>query len=189
MFLFILGLSLFFIPHFYSALRSREVEKDVRRRLGYAKFMGLYSIVTLAGLILMIIGYSQIPTGALLYSGPQWLNQLSWVFMVPALILIVVANFPAGHIKRSLQHPMMIGILIWAVFHLVTGGELRRVILFGAFTAYALVSLNRAFARGTKLKEKPAKPLGDILSIAVGLVISAIFLHGGHQALFGVPAV
>ncbi len=186
---FIIGLALFFIPHFYSALRSREDGKDIRMRLGYTKYMGLYSLISLAGLALIIFGYSQIPDGDSLISGPHVLHHYSWVFMIPALILVVAANFPAGHIKRTVQHPMMIGVLIWALFHLATGGDMKRVVLFGAFAVYAVVSLACAFKRGTNLKDTPAKPLGDVLSITVGLGLSAVLIHGGHVLLFGTPAV
>jgi len=187
--LFIIGLALFFIPHFYSALRSREDGKDIRVRVGYAKYMGLYSLLTLAGLALMIYGYIQIPDGPSLYTGPHSLHHYSWVFMIPALIIVIAANMPTGHIKRTVQHPLMIGTLIWALFHLATGGDMKRILLFGAFAAYAIVSLACAFKRGTNLKDTPAKPLGDVLAIAIGLGLSALLIHGGHVFLFGASAV
>jgi len=43
--LFLLGLVLFFVPHFYSALRSRADGKDIRKSMGELKYMGRYSIV------------------------------------------------------------------------------------------------------------------------------------------------
>lgn len=186
---FILGLALFFIPHFYSALRSREDGKDIRVRLGYAKYMGLYSLVSLAGLALIIYGYSQIPDEPVLYAGPHGLHHYSWLFMIPALILVVAANTPTGYIKRAVHHPMMIGVLIWALFHLATGGDMKRIVLFGAFALYAVFSLICAFKRGTDLKSKTPKPLGDVLAIAIGLGLSALLIHGGHALLFGASAI
>jgi len=61
--------------------------------------------------------------------------------------------------------------------------------MFGLFFAYAGVSLICAYKRGTDLKDKPAKPMGDILAIIVGLVFMGVFMHGGHMALFEVSAV
>ena len=69
------------------------------------------------------------------------------------------------------------------------GGDLKRVLMFGLFFTYALVSLICAYKRGTNLKDKPAKPIGDILAVIVGLVITGVFMHGGHVVLFGVPPV
>ena len=96
---------------------------------------------------------------------------------------------PLGYIKRAVQHPMMLAVLIWAGFHLAIGGDLKRVLMFGFFFAYAGVSLICAYKRGTDLKDKPAKPMGDILAVIVGLVLTGFFMHGGHVALFGVSAI
>ena len=40
--LFLTGLVIFFGLHFYSAVRSRAPEKDLKTRLGYGPYMGLY---------------------------------------------------------------------------------------------------------------------------------------------------
>ena len=151
--------------------------------------MGLYSLVTLIGFIAMIAGFANAPNGAALFTGPHDLHHISWVFMMPALILLASAYMPLGYIKRSVQHPMMLAVLIWAGFHLAIGGDLKRVLMFGLFFAYAGVSLICAHKRGTDLKDKPAKPMGDILAIIVGLVLTGVFMHGGHLILFGVPPV
>ena len=187
--LYSFGLALFFIPHFFSAMRSRAEGKDIRKSIGEAKYMGLYSAVTLLGFFAMIIGFARAPNGETLFAAPHSLHHISWVFMMPALILLASAYMPLGHIKRAVQHPMMLAVLIWAGFHLAVGGDLKRVLMFGLFFAYAFVSLICAYKRGTSLKDKPAKPIGDILAIILGLVITGVFMHGGHLILFGVPPV
>ena len=187
--LYSFGLALFFIPHFFSAMRSRAEGKDIRKSIGEAKYMGLYSAVTLLGFFAMIISFARAPNGETLFAAPHSLHHISWVFMMPALILLACAYMPVGHIKRAVQHPMMLGVFIWSGFHLAVGGDLKRVLMFGLFFAYAAVSLICAYKRGTNLKDKPAKAIGDILAIIIGLVITGVFMHGGHVALFGVSAV
>jgi len=187
--LFLLGLVLFFVPHFYSALRSRADGKDIRKSMGELKYMGRYSIVTMVGFIIMIIGFARAPNGATLFAAPHDLHHISWVFMLPAFILLASAYTPTGFIKRTLQHPMMLGVLIWAGFHLAVGGDLKRVLMFGLFFAYAGVSLICAYKRGTDLKDKAPKPIGDVLAVILGLVVTGVFMHGGHVALFGVSSV
>lgn len=182
--LFILGLALFFIPHVFSALRSREDGKDIRKTMGEAKYLGLYSGVTLIGFIVMIIGYIKAPHGAPLYSPPHDLHHIAWMVMLPALILLAAAYTPMGYIKRTVQHPMMLGVLIWAGLHLAMGGSQKRVLLFGAFFVYALISLLGAYKRGTDLKDNPVTALGDVLAIIVGLLLVWVFMHGGHVAMF-----
>ena len=187
--LFVLGLILFFVPHFFSALRSRKNGKDIRKSIGEAKYMGLYLAVTLLGFFAMIIGFARAPNSETLFAAPHSLHHISWVFMMPALILLASAYMPLGYIKRAVQHPMVLAVLIWAGFHLAVGGDLKRVLMFGLFFAYTLVSLICAYKRGTVLKAKPAKPMGDILAIIVGLVLTGVLMHGGHVALFGVSPV
>ena len=116
--LFIFGLALFFIPHFYSALRSRAEGKDIRKSIGEAKYMAIYSSAAFFGLIAMIAGFANAPNGAALFTGPHDLHHISWVFMMPALILLASAYMPLGYIKRSVQHPMMLAVLILSLIHI-----------------------------------------------------------------------
>ena len=187
--LFILGLALFFIPHFLSALRSREEGKDIRKTMGEAKYMGLYSVITLIGFIAMIIGYAQAPDGDVLHAAPHDLHHISWMIMLPAFILLAAAYMPMGYIKRTVQHPMMLSVLIWSGLHLAMGGDLKQLLLFGSFFTYAIISLIGSYKRGTDLKNKLVKPLGDVLAIIIGLLLISVFMHGGHVKLFGASPV
>ncbi len=178
------GLALFFIPHFYSAMRSRAEGKDIRVRMGEGKYMGLYSIVTLIGFGLMLWGYAKAPNGAPLFEGPHLLHHFAWIPMMIAFILLISAYTPLGHIKRTVQHPMMLATLIWSLTHLLMGGDLKKVLLFGGFAAYSFVSLVFAFGRGTELRSQPAKIKGDIIAIILGLILMGAIMHGGHLFLF-----
>lgn len=182
--IFYIGLALFFIPHFYSAMRSRAEERDIRAKMGEAKYMGLYSLITLAGFVLMIWGYAKTPPGEILFEGPHDLHHYAWVFMVISFTLLAAAYTPIGYIKRTVQHPMMLAVLIWGASHLVMGGDLRKLLLFGGFTAYALISLAFGYKRGTDLKSKSPKFMGDIIAIIAGLILTGIMMHGAHLYLF-----
>lgn len=74
MLLLILGLILFFAPHFVSIVndpwRNRMAE-----RVGAQSWKALYSAVSLAGLMLMIWGYGAARTDStVLYVPPVWLH-------------------------------------------------------------------------------------------------------------------
>lgn len=182
--LFYIGLAMFFVPHFYSAMRSRAEGKDIRLRIGETQYMGLYSLITLIGFGLMIWGYVKAPNTEVIFEGSYTLHHLAWVPMMVAFILLISAYAPVGHIKRTVQHPMMLAALIWASTHLAMGGDLKRILLFGGFALYSLVSLIFAFRRGTDLKSKTPNPIGDIMSIFIGLAAFGIIMHGGHVFLF-----
>jgi len=184
--IFIIGLILFFVPHFYSALRSRADGKDQRVKIGYAKFMGIYSLITGLGLVLIIWGYIKAPSSALVFEGPHELHHRSWMIMLPAFVLLMAAYTPAGYIKNTVQHPMMLGILIWSAVHLAMGGDSKKVALFGLFAAYSLVSLICAYRRGRSVSNS-TRVIGDVMAIIAGFALTGLMLHGGHQMLIGAP--
>ena len=53
--------------------------------------------------------------------------------------MFVAAYFP-GRIKRTLKHPMLAGVKIWALAHLLANGDLGSILLFGSILAWAVVA-------------------------------------------------
>jgi gluconate 5-dehydrogenase len=49
----------------------------------------------------------------------------------------VVAAYIPGRIKATLKHPMLVGIKLWALAHLIANGDLGSIVLFGSFLAWA----------------------------------------------------
>ena len=186
--LFLIGLAGFFGLHFYSALRSRADGRDIRKRWGEARYMSLYSVASLAFFIAMLVGYGRAPDGAPLWIGPELARTLSIPLNIIALILLAAAYTPTGRIKRTVHHPMMFGILLWSVSHLFIGGDLKKVLLFGAFALYSAVSISAAFRRGDRVDAFP-RTIGDVLAILIGGVMSAALIYGGHALLFGVSPI
>ena len=54
-----------------------------------------------------------------------------------AFICVVAAYIP-GNIKRVLKHPMLVGVKLWALAHLLANGDLGSIILFGSLLAWAV---------------------------------------------------
>ena len=181
---FAVGAVIFFGMHAYSALRTREPVRDIRKRWGEARYMGTYSVLSLAAFALMLWGYGQWASGTALWRAPHSLAHYTWVAMLPVFPLLVAAYAPAGYIRRAVQHPMMWAVLIWAIAHLLVGGDARRTALFGLFAAYAALSLFAGYRRGRVGIENP-RILGDVVSVVAGLILFGVFMHGGHAALFG----
>jgi hypothetical protein len=90
-----------------------------------------------------------------------------------------------GHLRRVVQHPMLLGLGIWATVHLLANGDLRGTVLFGAFLAYAAIDLVSAVQRGavkTFLPEGKFDAMAIVGGTAVALVVMLL-----HRYLFGVP--
>jgi uncharacterized membrane protein len=89
-----------------------------------------------------------------------------------------------GHIKRWVKHPMLAGVALWSIGHLLANGDLASLLLFGSFLAYAIVDRIAVIPRGDPA---PAvlEPRGDLVAIIAGLAAFALFAFWLHGWLFG----
>jgi uncharacterized membrane protein len=158
-------------------------------RLGDGPYKGLYSAVSLIGLVLIVWGFGrawQDPT--FVYAPPSWGRHVAMTLMVPALILVFSSVFPAHWIKRYVGHPLLAATVLWAVAHLFANGDLAGVVLFAAFLIWALV--DRFMQPPAGPSAAPAVPgKGDYTAIAAGLALYAALVGGLHFWLFGVSPV
>jgi len=188
MFLLILGLVLFLGVHsirvFADDWRSRQLAS-----LGEKKWKGLYSLISIAGFVLLIYGFGQARLQpVLLYVPPMWLRHLNALFTLVAFILIAAAYVPNNHFKARLGHPMLAGVKTWAFGHLLATGMLHDVILFGAFLVWAgvdfMASRRRDRVAGTVYPAGTVR--GDAITVLAGLVGWAVFAFALHAWLIGV---
>ncbi|GAA3566546.1 MULTISPECIES: NnrU family protein [Marinobacter] len=185
----ILGLVLFLGVHCLSIvnepLRNRLVAK-----LGEWPFKGLYSVIAAVGLGLVIWGYGQArldPTP--LYIPPLWLSHLAMLLLLPVFPMLLAAYFP-GRIQRTLKHPMLVAVKLWALSHLLVNGMAHDVVLFGSFLAWAVVdriSLKRRTPRA--IPALPGGRFNDAIVVIAGLAIYGAFITGGHRLLIGVDPI
>jgi len=183
----IIGLALFLGVHSVSTVNAAWRDGIVER-IGKASWQGLYSLVALAGLVLIIYGYGlarQEPV--FLYTPPSWLRNIALVLMIPVFVLILAPYFP-GRIKTTARHPMLLATKLWALSHLFANGTLADVVLFGSFIAWA--GMNRMSMKRREPRTVPGAPSSkwnDLIVPALGIVIYAIVVGGAHLRLIGVP--
>ena len=189
--LFFSGLAIFFAAHLFSALRSRAPGKDLKVRIGYGPYMGLYSLVSLAGFILIVYGFGPARELGVAWSPPTWSRHINILLMLFALILLVAAQLPAGRIKQGAKHPMLLAVKLWAVGHLLANGEWNSIILFGSFLAYAVFDRIMVKRRGD-IGPGPDASISstmDLIAIISGVAAWAAILFWLHPILFGVPVI
>ncbi len=155
-------------------------------RLGEWPYKGLFSTISLIGLLLIIWGWKSadlIP----LWEPPAWSRYLAMVIMPICFILIVAAYMPSN-IKRFTPHPMLWGIVIWAAVHLTTNGDLVSIILFGSFGIYALLDIWIINLRSTE-KLKIVVPISkEIVTIATGVSLYLLLLYV-HPYVFDIAII
>jgi uncharacterized membrane protein len=186
--LLLLGLVLFLGTHsvriFADDWRSRRIAA-----MGQNGWKGLYSVLSIAGFVLIVYGYAAARLEpVVLYLPPVWTRHLASLLTIPAFILLVAAYVPGTRIKRAVGHPMVLGVKTWALAHLLANGMLADVLLFGAFLVWAVLDYiaarKRDRAAGTVYVVGPVTR--DIVAVVVGLVAWAAFAMWLHRVLIGV---
>ncbi|MGE6699017.1 NnrU family protein [Hyphomonas sp. NPDC076900] len=187
----ILGIIIFFGAHLFSAFRSRAPGKDLKAKLGYGPYMGLYSLVSAVGLGLMIWGFGAARPAPILYTPPTGLAHLNLALMLPAMILLAAAYLPTGRIKKAVKHPMLAAVKIWALGHLLANGEINSVLLFGSFLAYGVIDRIAVKKRGDigPGPDAPVSAIGDVGAVVIGAGAYVAILLWLHPILFGMPAL
>lgn len=188
--LLILGLLVFLGVHTLTTLR--DTRAALIGRLGESGYKGLYSLVSFAGLALIVWGYARYrATGWIdVWYPPVAFRHITLLLMLPAVIL-VVASYIRGRIYTTLKHPMLAGIKLWAAAHLLANGDLGSIVLFGSFLAWAVydrISLKHRADAGA-----PPFPVGgpgnDVIAVVVGIVAYLALAFAFHPLVIGVPVV
>src|SRR5205823_3058910 len=133
----IIGLAVFIGAHVF--VTRRDARAAVIARVGEWPYKALFSLVSLLRLVLILRGFSRyLHAGYIQLSPPPtWMRHVTVALVWPAAILVTAAYIP-GEIKRMLKHPMLVGIELWALAHLLSNGDLGGILLFGSILAWAV---------------------------------------------------
>lgn len=158
-------------------------------RMGEGTWKGLYSLASLAGLVLIVWGFGQARLDPIVVWSPQaWTRMAAALLMLPAFVLIVAGNVRGTRMKAAIGHPMVLGTKIWAFGHLIANGTLADIVLFGSFLAWAIAAF--AAARRRDRAAGVVYPAGtwsrDALVVAIGVAAWFVFGYWLHGPLIGV---
>jgi uncharacterized membrane protein len=184
--LFIIGLVIFLGIHSVSIVNASWRDRVVAR-IGIWPWQGLYSLVAIAGFVLIVYGYGIARhQSVILYEPASWMHYLALALLVFIFPLLLAAYLP-GRIRKTAKHPMLAATKIWAFAHLLANGSLVDVILFGAFLAWAVVD-RISLKRRTPIPVPGAPPskFNDAIAIILGLALYVAFVFGLHTWLIGV---
>ena len=158
-------------------------------RLGENRWKGLYSLASALGLGLVVWGYGlSRAEPVVLWVPPGWTRHLAALLTLPAFILIAAAYVPGSRIKAAVGHPMVAGVKVWAIAHLLSNGNLADVLLFGAFLIWAVADFRSARQRdrAAGVSYRPGTAARDGLVVAAGTGVWTLFAGFAHLWLIGV---
>lgn len=181
--IFLLGLIIFFGAHLWTAL-ARKGREALVAKFGAGPYKGIYSLVSIAGFVLIIVGWPN-ADASVLYTPPAFSRHIAYLLVLVALILLAAAYLPKGKIAAAVKHPMLAAVKVWAFAHLLANGEVRSIILFGAFLAYAVVD-RIAVKRRNAPTPAAGSAVNDLFAIAVGAFAWAAIYFQLHLYLAGV---
>lgn len=184
----VLGLMLFLGTHSLRIVAGDWRDEQLAR-LGEKRWKAAYSIISAAGLALIVWGYGMARADSpVLWSTPPWTRHLAALLTLPAFILLVAAYLPGSHLKAAVGHPMVAGVKLWALAHLLANGNLADATLFGAFLAWAIADFvsTRRRDRLTGRTYPVCCWTRDAMVVATGLLAWALFALYGHVWLIGV---
>jgi hypothetical protein len=184
----VFGLLLFLGTH--SLRVGGDVRRDaLRERMGEARFKGLYSLLSAAGLALVVYGFSVArDTPTVLWTPPAGMRHLAFLLMLIAMVLIVAAYVPRNAIRARLHHPMVLSVKVWALAHLLANGTLAHVVVFGAFLLWSVLTFraSRQRDRAQALYYPPGETVPTLVTVGVGVLLWLVFLGWLHGILMGV---
>ena len=184
----IMGLAVFIGGHVF--VTRREARAAVIARVGETPYKALFGLVSLVGLALIVWGFAQYRTHGYIqvWAPPGFMRHITVLLVWPAIIFVTAAYIP-GDIKRTLKHPMLVGVKLWAFAHLLSNGDLGGIILFGSLLAWAV------FDRITlKRRDDPGAPpipvrgrRNDVIAIVVGTILYLLLGLWFHPLIIGLP--
>lgn len=179
-------------------LTSAPVRGRLVAWLGDRGFQGLFSVVAIATFVPFVWSYWQHKhAGPLLFDLVQIpgvrafsiaLSGLAFVFVVLAFVQPSATAQPffehararAQGVSRITRHPMLVGVGLWGLAHVLANGFLTDVIFFGGLAVYALVG---AAHQDSRKRALPGDPLGAYYAETSLLPFAAIAAGRNRLAL------
>ena len=177
-----LGVALWWAAHLF-----KRAAPAARARLGDPG-KGVVALVLAGAVALMVLGYRAadfVPV----YTPLPGMGHLNNTLMLVAIFLAGVGG-TKGALYTRMRHPMLWGMFLWAVAHLLVNGDAASILLFGGlgiWTLVQMVAINRADPWARPVAGRG--PKGDLMNLVGTLIlyglIAGIHIWAGHNPFLG----
>ena len=184
----ILGLLIFLATHVFVSMRGARAA--AMARLGVIGYRVAFSVVSIAGLVLIVWGFARYRSGGEwidIWQPPAFTRHIAALLMLFAAIFVTAVFFPS-HIKAKLKYPGLTAVKTWALAHLISNGDFGSILLFGTMLGWAVFA--RISAKRRTDEVMPIAPAGytnDVIVVLLGIVIYVALGFAFHPVFIGVP--
>ena len=184
--LLILGILLFTCVHLIPSL-APGLRAGWRKRLGEGPYRGLFSLLLLAGVALIVLGWRSVDP-VYLYTPDPALRHPAMGLLLLAFLLLVVSK-RRSRLRLWLRHPQLTGVLLWAGAHLLLNGDNRSLLLFGSLAVWSVVEI-LAINRRDGMWVRGAAPSwgSEIVTLLITVVVVGVVIYI-HPWISGMPII
>ena len=175
--LLIIGVLLWIVVHLMPAI-APSLKESLVGGMGAKPYSGVFSLLIFSSLALIVFGWRSTPE-ELLYVLPAGTKTVAFLLICISFIVIGSAHHPS-RIKRIFRHPMLTGVFIWAVAHLLVNGTTRALVLFGGLGIWALLEIVLINKRDGAYTKPDSPDFSEELKgtfISAGFLLFILFLH------------
>ena len=172
----IIGLLIFFTVH---AVPNLNIKNTLIQKLGPNGYKGLFTLISLIGLGLIIYGkaYSDFES---IWNPPAVSRYATLSIMLFADLMLAISLIP-NNFRRRIRHPLLIGVLLWGLAHLISNGDLASILLFASFLIFALSKMRTQSKRAPFDPPEKVSIVLDIGTVLLGLTIHLLFIYFHHH--------
>ncbi len=177
--LLLLGLAIWILAHFFKRY-APTARTSMQDRMGDGS-KGVIALALLVSVVLMVIGYRLWWSGQA-YIPPSWGIHLNNLLMLGAIVLFGLGS-SKSRLNGALRHPMLTGMLVFCIAHLLVNGDWASVVLFGGLGLWAIaemIVINRSVPEWEK--PAPGNAAGDVKLVVISAVLFAV-IAGIHTWL------
>jgi uncharacterized membrane protein len=182
-----LGIALFGGSHLFSVLLP-AMRNRVSAWWGERLYKRVYSLASLAGLVLMSVGYWQTRSDGTLAYVPYDAARHITMLLVLVGFIFMAAGKGMSHIRLWLQNPFSVGVVLWSTGHLLANGKIAVVLIYITLLVIAVLDILGNMMRGNK-PSFDAVWRDDIKAVIAGVIVYAIFLWVFHPYVLGVQVM
>ncbi|MBL4613916.1 MAG: NnrU family protein [Magnetovibrio sp.] len=134
----IAGVALWSLAHFIPTL-GQGLKQALVARIGAQPYRGVVALLVMSSLGLIYMGWTTTdPVGV--YEPPGWAVHANNTLMLVAVYLLVSSHITT-RVRHWVRHPMLLGMTLWGIAHLLANGDQRSLAVFGGLTIWAVADI------------------------------------------------